>query len=102
MSFYNTLNYNGQEWSYVFVDGLGRLDNNVQEGIAWNLCDMHCLDQERRNVNQEEYEARIEMIGRRSVGTIVGKAFKVNLESEVGTTKGIVLLMDKISKNKLN
>ncbi|MFH1325298.1 MAG: hypothetical protein ABIH49_00820 [archaeon] len=95
---YNTINYKGKEWRYVYLDPDPSIDERVVDGVMWNVVDMHKRDLEIKSVNTELYEARIEMHNRAAMGTFVGKVFKAELESLTGKSKLGILLLDTLSE----
>ena len=102
MSFWNTIDYNGEEWRYVFVNSDPSLGNKIQVDIVRNIVDMSHHDEEEREISNEDYVARIRLEESRTFGMLCGKCFSAEIESEEGHSNLSILLSCKIPKDKLH
>jgi len=102
MSFYNTVSYYGEDWQYSCLDFDSRLGENTVRNIMWNIVDMYQLNNEKRDIGNGDYKARIEFNRSGSIGALSGNIFTARVETDERESRLSIMLLQKIDKSKLN
>ena len=100
MRFHNTIDYYGQEFRYVWVNPNPGMESDVVENVLWNIADMHYDEVQRRKLNEDSFEATIDVRGERCWGMFSGKYFTASVESQCGRSDLGVILTDVVASKR--
>jgi len=97
MSYLSFVPYNGEVWSYVFVNpDIFGVSNQDRSHLVWNMIDLHKKHEDSRDVKGEDYEGRITKEKSAVMGSLCGALFGAELDTPKGKRKPKIMLLDKV------
>ena len=94
MSYCNELNYGDTHYKYVYLDSDPRLRGKIIDELMYNVADMLHFDEDRREIKEHDFEAKIEQKGMKMIHTFCGLHIHADIEADYGKTSLEILIRD--------